>query len=314
MSLVTTFNPFGPDSGWKAYPSNLTDEIVRIYYGNNMYFAQTESKIYYSLDGLSWSQCTVPSDTYTGGTLLWCDDKYVHVGKISGNNDLFDYGIYSYDGITWMKFEFPEMNYFHTFSSGNGIYIATIDMSDGNVFTTNDYFYSTNGINWTKYELPEQHQTSLITFKDGVFLVVALKQTIVSEYVYFLVSSDGINWSNKLTFDYYNLDLYDIIITNDKFYVFSDKGYYTSTDGNTWITYSYNGYNGDFFSGGRWLLHKKDGDYYWNNYTTFRLIYEYGEGKPIYIKNGYKFVRPIYNPDINKYFTIAINEPVVAFY
>ena len=29
---------------------------------------------------------------------------------------------------------------------------------------------------------------------------------------------------------------------------------------------------------------------------------------------NYKFVRPIYNPDINKYFTVAINQPIVAFY
>ena len=309
MSLVTTFNPFGPDnSGWKAYPSNLTDGIVRIYYGNNKYFAQTESKIYYSLDGLSWSQCTVPSDTYTGGTLLWCGDKYVHVGRSGG---LIDYGIYSYDGITWAKFNFPESNYFNTFSYGNGIYIAIIiAVTDG--FSTNDYFYSTNGINWTKYELPEQQYNFKIAFKNGVFVIVT-ECRWVGNRNYFFRSTDGINWSSGLSVKEL-MDVYDIITTNDKFYVFSDKGYYTSTDGNTWITYSYNGYNGESFSGGRWLLHKKDGDYTWNNYTTFRLIYEYGEGKPKYIKNGYKFVRPIYNPDTNKYFTVAINNPVVAFY
>ena len=313
MSLVITFNPFGPsNSEWKSYPSNLTDGIVRIYYGNNMYFAQTTSKIYYSLDGLSWSQCTIPSDVYTGGTLLWCDDKYVHVGRSSGQ---INYGIYSYDGITWAKFNFPESNYFNTFSYGNGIYIAIV-IAATDVFTTNDYFYSTNGINWTKYELPETYFISEISFKNGVFIIVLDDKA----YGYFFRSTDGINWSLKLkitTYNSYQIDsyyIYAIITTNDNFYVFSDKKYYTSTNGDVWDEHSHNGYNGEPFSGGRWLLHKKDGDYTLNNYTTFRLNYEDVEGEPKYIKNGYKFVRPIYNPDINKYFTVAKNAPIVAFY
>lgn len=311
MALVTTFNPFGLDNpGWKSYSSNLTDNIVRIYYGNNKYFAQTESKIYYSLDGKNWAQCAVPSDVYTGGTLLWCGDKYVHVGR-GGDYSSINYGIYSYDGITWMKFNFPESNYFNTFIYGNGIYIATISAFD--LFTTNDYFYSTNGINWTKYELPEQHGKSKIAFKNGVFVIITNPNWNVGTSCYFFSSTDGINWSLGLSI---NFTTYAdaIITTNNKFYVFFEEEYYTSTDGNSWVSYSYNGYNNDFFSGGRWLILKKDGDYTWNNYTTFRINYEDIEGKPKYIKNGYKFVQPIYNPNINKYFTIAINEPVVAFY
>lgn len=205
-------------------PGSSNSFFRSVSFGNNRFVAvdNNSNKSIYSLDGINWTENTLPFNnqnglisnfgnnkfvvlkaftsqtayssngvTWTSGTissniqwrsLAYGTDKFVAVGGAGGVGGITNSGAYSLDGISWTNFTFPISAYWNKVFYGLDKFVAL----DGNG-ETNNAAYSTDGINWTAITLPVSDYWQDGAYGNGKFVVVGSNKIIYS--------SDGISWT-----------------------------------------------------------------------------------------------------------------------
>ena len=137
----------------------------------NMYV----STMYYSEDGKTFNQISLPSQTGGSGiSLAFGNGVFVMCS--------YSYCLYSYDGVIWNIIS--SLGDHKRVVFGNGKFIATSTNSSA-------AYYSTNGIDWKAYSLPTTF--SGVVFKNGIFLACYGSVPYTSYYY----STDGIVWEQQ---------------------------------------------------------------------------------------------------------------------
>ena len=95
----------------------------------------------YSTDGITWSAATVSSGTFTGGSVVWGNGKFVTLGGANGI-------MYSLDGETWLEssLTLPLTATERKIAYGQGVFVITSDDTD-------EIQWSQDGIYWQAYTL-----------------------------------------------------------------------------------------------------------------------------------------------------------------
>lgn len=186
-----------------------------VYYADGTFYVIASSKLFYSTDGINWSERTLPKNNlqfFAYGKGLFVILPY------SGN-----VGVYSTDGINWSETTLPiyciNLN---SIAYGNGRFVAI--KKDGTTI------YSDDGINWTAGNLPSQSgDWKSINYGKNIFICS-------NSYGYIAYSSDGINWT-KISLSGF---ISRVVYCNGKFFTFPSNSTRInySIDGIHWSTYT----------------------------------------------------------------------------
>ena len=268
-------------------------------------------KLIYSYDGIIWNDCVVPDDTYCYGKIVWGGDKFVKIG--APLNAYTKAVMYSYDGITWQYSILPSNANWCGLAYGAGKFITT--QYTGDVFTTNDYAYSYDGINWIEVEFPFQHiNGGPISYTNGYFIYgardAANKHLVIS-------STDGLSWYSIGNVNKYILKSF---VTPFQHYIYVDENGWYKSNGTDFVKVV--NYDAEY------------ANINWIHNRFFHIgINDYSDiFTPIYIVDGtisstsssfmetlirrlpgnIPWCTPIYVEHLNKFLTMAYNQPYVA--
>ena len=193
-------------SKWTTPVKSFTDS-VRSCYGNNKFIAiKSNSDIYTSNDGETWtSQTNIGMPNSCGGQcLVYGNNKFVII-------DTGGYISTSTDGVTWStptqnsNLAFKSSNKYITYGDNKFVAILVTYYSEGLYVST-----STDGITWSTPSLILSGQSSISSFAYGN------NKFIATQGINIYTSTDGTTWtlsSKTLSGGY----LYGITYTNEGF-------------------------------------------------------------------------------------------------
>ena len=206
------FVAFGYNGGIATSPDGInwtdrslgTTRLVRGAFGNGVFVAGTDSLLYTSVDGVTWTQRTTP----------WSPDgtRHVYFGR-----DLFVLATTrntiatSSDGINWTERNVGARGNLYNGYFGNGRYFfreGDFGLAPANTLT------STDGITWNR--LGGVRNVAVGAFGRGVFLDTQNVENSIA------VSTNGTDWS-LLTVPDLNL-INRVIFAQDRFVVVCDGG------------------------------------------------------------------------------------------
>lgn len=182
--------------------------------------------VMYSVDGLSWTAASAPSNYWTGVT--YGDSKFVAVSKDGTNRVIYD----DNGSGTWTQASAAEANDWQSVSYGNGRFVAVSWTG------TNRLMHSTNGSSWSTSGVSGWNNTknwTNVKYFDGKFIAIAASNSGNSSLLY---STDGLSWSNDGVTGVNNVYYRDLAYGNGYWVASSDVG---SDDKR--IMYSKNGLN-----------------------------------------------------------------------
>ena len=165
---------------WTKGTMPSSQKWYSVCYGNGKFVSVSwSSNIYaYSIDGITWTEGTMPSSrsSQMWDSVCYGNDKFVAVE--------YNYGIFAYstDGINWTEGTMPSSNHWHSVCYGNGKFVA--------VSNSSTFVYSTDGITWTKGTMPSSQKWYSVCYGNGKFVAVAYSNNTIAAY-----STDGINWT-----------------------------------------------------------------------------------------------------------------------
>lgn len=148
------------------------------------------SYVFYSRNGLDWTQATVPTLSTTNGKnlrrVVFGNGVFLAAAEQGGEF------LYSTDGINWSKKTAPASGYYTQLGFGNGKFICALSG-----LRTDGVYYSTNGINWTACTVDQTESHYLgngqyynIAYGNGKYIISSGSSSYKP-----LVSSDGITWT-----------------------------------------------------------------------------------------------------------------------
>ena len=207
---------------WSEYiPENIGNTIG---YGNGKFVSMGHyDKFFYSENGTDWIAGTLPGDMTYCSNIVYANGKFVVFGG-NGYEDNQSWLCYSEDGVNWNAIADSSYLRYDSVAYGNGKFVAIANESDIAI-------YSTDGINWSETKLPYNNYRSVV-YGNGKF--VAIRGEYQEKPIY---SEDGVTWyasEEIIPIDYCELITYK----NGKFFIFeynSDLVYY-SEDGINWKT------------------------------------------------------------------------------
>lgn len=245
-AILVVVNASGGTSGiWRStdlgvsYTRVLTYSSYRPTYQNNLYHAQTGG-FRYSNDGVTWEQCTLPSDVtnYNNYTsVVYANGIWLVGGQTGGYMPLW-----SEDGKTWYEGTGDTL-------VGSGILrLAFInntwfamELMESARSTTRIALKSTDGKIWTQCIAPamnhtqsaESYRSINILYEKGVYLV-NVNRGEVGLGIYY--SYDGTNWyfANSPSSITNAVTAFWIAYGNGVFIAMTDSALYKSIDGITW--------------------------------------------------------------------------------
>ena len=226
----------------------LTNNFIRMAYGNNKYVALDNSNnIYTSTDGIKYTlQSTSNFNTFLAvpnytspSNFIWDGSKFVICGQSLGGGKPF---LYSTDGVTWTQSTYSSNARFHTLQYNGSLYLA------GN--EAGNFSKSTNGTTWSALSgIPAgvgswTGTVSGVCYNGNTWLLIQGSNVHDTNYAYYS-TDDGVTWNTTCAGDYYyggdctynaQLNLYVISLYS---------GTYTSSDLTTWssVTTIYTGSN-----------------------------------------------------------------------
>jgi hypothetical protein len=180
--------------------TDVTDEIVSVAYGNNLFVALGWENAYYSSNGTSWTKVALSSATYLkvyyggGQFTIVADDGTI---------------LYSTDGSTWATATSPSTSVSTpSYCYGNGKHFISVDNTN--------YLISSDGVNWTQQTVNDP--ITIVAYNNGTFYGYG-----GSKYTpnYSYTSTDLINWTPIENSDKIVTGASKSLIYSDKFYMIS---------------------------------------------------------------------------------------------
>ena len=300
----------------KKYALNITgNNINKIKYINNTFFALSNTYIYRSMDGINWTR-SVGAQSRNIYDIVYAQNQYVIVA--SG-------GVIktSLDGVNWTTQTSGVSTNLNGIVFANNMFIV--------VGNTGTVLTSTNGVNWTSRTSGTNNDLEGIAFANNMFIAVGRGRTIITSVdgiswttqtapssilnyyevgeakgeIFalgdggrFATSVDGTNWTSNTVGN--SVALRDIMLVYNKYYICGENGsIFTSEDKSTW-TQIQNVYNDNFFDtvyaegvfiacGTTGLYTSEDGEIWVKRITGSRITSAtYGNGKYIAVSNGGK--------------------------
>jgi hypothetical protein len=193
---------------------NNTNNFKSVVYGNGKFIAlpQTNQLIWHSLDGINWNVVGVPG--FFASKISFGNGIFVSVGGVLGAQ-IFT----SLDGLNWISRTPAVSASWTNVHYANGLWVAIAL----NSYTSGAIMTSPDGITWTLRTMPASvGGLSGITYGKGVWVA-----TTIATPATFIISYDGINWSDLNT----GFGSYTIFYQNGIF----TTGYHYSTDGINWV-------------------------------------------------------------------------------
>lgn len=163
-----------------TWSSSTTSSIAwsKVIYANGKFVAVGNSAIATSIDGITWTNGSIPAGINTD--ITYGASGFV-VSRYSGNTALL-----SSDGITWTTVTLPATKVWSYAAYGNGVYLV---MTESYVAT------STDGINWSGRSLPTGTWFSP-KFGKGLFVIANGDSSATNGIA---TSPDGITWTPRAT-------------------------------------------------------------------------------------------------------------------
>lgn len=218
--------------------TNVTGIIKKIVYADGLWVAMGVSGLWYSTDGMNWTQ----SDTIQG-----CHKNYTNVPLYHHENGIWLAGndtatYYSTDAVTWTECVGARKR-IQDFASIKGVLVGIFG---------GDIYYSTDCINWAKSNANKgSYYNGLLCSANG--LMLAFSNTL--KY-----STDGINWTEP---EQTLSDVVRLYHAANLWQCTSSSGIYYSADGINWaqsnITDSVKGIE---YACGIWVAAGLSGIYY----------------------------------------------------
>lgn len=240
---------------WKTI-EGLPGTIQTAKYVNNMWVASVSMNgLWYSIDGINWTQCNCNKNAITFNTIEYGNGIWA-AGCFSGI-------CYSTDGINW-----TECNYFYNdieiIKFANNMFIAHGDCESFIAEEGAGPYYSTDGISWAKtYSISEY--PSDIEYGNGVWVIATDSSLFYSE--------DGETW-NLCTFS--NYTSYQYLCYENNIWVATSRrrGVYYSTDGINWVISNLTNdgstiYRNICYADNVWNIASDSGLYYSTNGTSW---------------------------------------------
>ncbi len=238
--------------------SNVTSGGVygEIYYINNLWVVSIDDYIRYSEDGKTW---TTARSTYAMAELRYANGIFISTYSRDTSNS---YMLYSTDGKTWNSTKLgalaPDQIMY-----GNGIWIASPYNGNSKYFLR-----STDGITWNTYSAPYSN-LGYIAYANGIFVGSCNNTNISSGLSY---STDGITWTQSNITTGYNYYGYYPIFANGLWVISLNNGLYYSTDGKTWTQNSNITNSKIHYSNGIWIANGSKGVWYSTDGKTWTQI------------------------------------------
>ena len=170
---------------WTRLSGDVIEQNIwtHIVYGNDIFMAWSANNqcVYYSTDGLTWTQGTAPEMTGYNDLLFYANNEFIHLtyGGVSRSTD----------GLSWATRNNYDVDQPVAMAYGNGKYVVI--RADVRVAVSSDL------INWEVSESPlfdfgwGSDDTTTMVYGDGKFVVV--------NHGYLAVSTDGVNWNKEYT-------------------------------------------------------------------------------------------------------------------
>jgi hypothetical protein len=214
VKLIANGNIFATWS--TATTGGAGSDLNAIIYGDKFIAAGTNSRIFYSTTGATWTQATV-SPAFLGNydlTALAYNGSSTYLAA-GGNSQGY---ATSTDGITWSAYTTAGPLTANALTYGGGIFVA--GGNNGSLAT------STNGITWTTRTTGTTKNILGLAYGNGVYIMVGQDGMLQS-------STDAITWTARTsgTADF----LYAVTYGGGNFVAVGDNGtVITSTDAVTW--------------------------------------------------------------------------------
>lgn len=217
VSVLFTFaivNRAPAQTQWYQRPSNTSNELYGLGFGNNSFVATGGSIALGSVDGQSWS--TYPITNVTLWSVAFGGSVWVGVSSSPGK-------IYSSaDGHTWVQ-RYTDATLFYGVGYGNGVFVAV--GNSGQIRWSVD-----GGQTWTLALSPTSQSLRAVAYGNGIFVAIGLNGAVVT-------SPDGYSWTlgNANT----SSSFFDIAYGNGTFVAVGQDAHMTSSDGQAWTLHSY---------------------------------------------------------------------------
>ena len=157
---------------WTSF--SINGNLKAVFFGNGLFVAVGDQKIYTSSDGVNWTFITAPISIWRSGC-YFRGSYYV----TTADNDVHPM-ICSTAGSSWSYVSYSFNKILRGVICGDTLAIA--------ITSALDYFTTTDGTNWTPRTFPAGYTGILdIAYGNGYFVAVGDPSNV-------LQSSDGINW------------------------------------------------------------------------------------------------------------------------
>lgn len=220
----------GTSFSWTVDSTNIGARVV---YGSGTYVTAgsyfSDSNVsYYSTDGITWTQNTLPYNMGDGGhqnfDLAYVNDRFEMIGSVFDSTGVY---ITSTDGISWSDKTFPAG---YTFSNARHLTYGEGKYFINNVYNFPDLFNatSTDGSSWTFTSTSLDIGYRDVVYGDGKFVA-----SVYEFAVGFKIqrSTDGISWTTSTSL---SSPIDHLTYGNGKFVGVGQSSSTVSTDGITW--------------------------------------------------------------------------------
>ena len=212
---------------WQMGLSSVTPN--QLIFARGQFYAYTNSGIYTSPDGATWTHRSSVQMPYIGG-IAYGNNVFV----IVSNTTIYT----STDGLTWTM-SATLANPEGLIVYGNGLFLVEGGVVDGAPTST---YVSYDGIHWTTYSGPVGYGVNAMTYGNGYFVLEGYQDNVGTISA---ISRDGQSW---VTGSFPEIPVRTITYGNGLFVMAGVNNILTSTDGLHWqaVTYpnstSYQGY------------------------------------------------------------------------
>ena len=240
---------------------NSVDSTV---YANGLWVTTASSGIWYSEDGLNWTQSNITKSSWYD--LAYCGSRWI----AGGYNGI----CYSYDGKTWYESNITSRVFSNggNFAYGNGVWVCASNNSG-----TNALLYSTDCVNWQPSNMTVYCYN--VIYANGIFMAGG------NDGIY--KSTDGINWTMIYSSQYVR-----VRFEGDIWYSMCGSVtqlYYSKDIGATWTKVSGYAFLDDVkYANGMWVatIRQDSITYYSNDGITFNKGTDIGDLTGIVSSSG----------------------------
>jgi hypothetical protein len=151
---------FSTDGIFWQYPTNPPDtSFMSIAYGEGRFIATVvqTNKVYYSTDGTSWTEATIPQgNTYSlqQQSIAYGNGKFLIIGSGPGQYATTAVAS-STDGVTWTNSSIDFLDYPYAIIYADGKFLVMGD---------DELAYSTDGLRWTRSNMPKSSFWEALSF------------------------------------------------------------------------------------------------------------------------------------------------------